>query len=83
MKNLINCYDALFEKLYDRFIDTTDTNNLLKEITAESLESFLRRAAKGFYLLGKQQATPIIWYLEANHNEKTAQDSTKHNQPTQ
>lgn len=46
-------YDEKFEELYDQFIDTTDTEEIIKLNSAESLEAFLRTTAKQFYEKGK------------------------------
>lgn len=45
-------YDAYFEKLYDEFIHETDTE-IFGAAHYETLESFLRNAARRFYDQGK------------------------------
>lgn len=68
MEKQIKTYDASFEKLYDQFIDVTDTEVLISNITTETLESFLRTIAKFFYIMGQidwaKHQLPIFVYIE-------------------
>ena len=45
----------LFDMIYDQFISSTDTKQLIENVSTENLESFLYQTAWFFYSYGKAE----------------------------
>ena len=53
--------NLFFDMMYDRFISLTDTDQLIENISAENMESFLYQTAKFFFGCRTNGKTPNEW----------------------
>ena len=52
-------YDPVFEIFYDEFIEETDISQYINNSNLEDLESFMGKAARHFYEIGKNDKKVI------------------------